>query len=162
MRLGIADAAAARSGFAAIIASARTYAPNAAIAGVLVQEMVSGGIEALVGLSQHAPFGLALTLGPGGILVDLLGGHALDLLPPDADALIEATKLAPLFAGFRGAPPRDRVAFVQLVTSLGEIGRSYSDVIAAIDLNPVAVLPLGVRVLDALIIRRIDVEGPES
>ncbi|MBC7634932.1 MAG: hypothetical protein H7251_04950 [Acetobacteraceae bacterium] len=49
-----------------------------------------------------------------------------------------------------------------MVTSLGEIGRSYSDVIAAIDLNLVAVLPLGVRVLDALIIRRIDVEGPKS
>ncbi len=156
VRLGISDEAAARSAFAEIIANGRAYAPRATIAGVLVQEMVSGGTEALVGLSHHAPFGLALTLGPGGVLVDLLGGHALDLLPPDADALIDATKLAPLLAGFRGAPPGDRVAFVALVRSLGEIGRSYGDVIAAIDLNPVSILPDGVRVLDALIIRRVD------
>ena len=161
VRLGIADEPAARSAFAAIVANARAYAARATISGVLVQEMVSGSIEALVGLSQHAPFGLALTLGRGGVLVDLLGGHALDLLPPDAEALIDATKLAPLLAGFRGAPPGDRVAFAQLVRSLGEIGRSYGDVIAAIDLNPVSILPTGVRVLDALIIRRIDVEGPQ-
>ena len=162
VRLGIADEPAARSAFADIIANATAYAPNAIIAGVLVQEMVAGGTEALVGLSHHAPFGLALTLGPGGVLVDLLGGHALDLLPPNADALIDATKLAPLLAGFRGAPPGDRAAFTQLVDRLGEIGRSYGDVIAAIDLNPVSILPIGVRVLDALIIRRIDVEGPKS
>jgi acyl-CoA synthetase (NDP forming) len=162
VRLGITDAQAARAAFADIVARARAYAPNAAIAGVLVQEMVSGGTEALVGLSRHAPFGLALTLGPGGVLVDLLGGHALDLLPPDAEALIDATKLAPLIAGFRGTPPGDRAAFARLVTSLGEIGRSYGAEIAAIDLNPVSILPTGVRVLDALIIRRIDAEGPTT
>ena len=162
VRLGIVEETTARSAYADILANARAYAPNAEIAGVLVQEMVSGGTEALVGLTHHAPFGLALTLGPGGVLVDLFGGHALDLLPPDAEALIDATKLAPLLAGFRGAPPGDRAAFAQLVTSLGEIGRSYGDVIAAIDLNPVSILPIGVRVLDALLIRRLDIERPQS
>ena len=161
--LNITTAPAARAAHAAILAAARQHAPNARIAGVVVQEMVTRGTEALVGLSRHPPFGLALTVGPGGVLVEWLGGHALNLLPLDtgaADRLIGASKLAGLLAGLRGQPAADRAALADLLVRLGQIAHSYADQIAALDLNPVAVLPRGqgVCVLDALLIRNCDTE----
>ena len=163
VRLGIATPEAARAAFDAILATAHQHAPTARIVGVVVQEMVTHGTEALVGLSRHPPFGLALTVGPGGVLVELLGGHALDLLPLDqgaAERLIGASKLARLLKGFRGQPAGDRAALVDLLVRLGQIAHAYGDQIAALDLNPVAVLPdgQGVCVLDALLIRTCDTE----
>ena len=163
VHLGIATAAGVRAAHTDILAAARHHAPHARVAGVVVQEMVTRGTEALVGLSRHPPFGLALTVGPGGVLVEWLGGHALNLLPLDtgaADRLIGASKLAGLLAGLRGQPAADRAALADLLVRLGQIAHSYADQIAALDLNPVAVLPRGqgVCVLDALLIRNCDTE----
>lgn len=161
VRLNLESKAAVREAFTDIMAAARLYSPTARIAGVIVQDMIVGGVEALVGLSGHPPFGLAMTVGPGGVLVELLGGHALDLLPLDRQAannLIDGSRLGKLLDGFRGAPPADRVALVDMLVVLGQIATDYGPWIAALDLNPVAVLPQGVRVLDALLIRTCDVK----
>jgi len=163
VQLGIRDEAAVRAAFELLHATARRLAPQARICGVLVQEMVSGGVEALVGLARHPPFGLAVTVGPGGIFVELTGGHALDLLPVDAAAatdLIGTTPLHRLLSGYRTGQGSDTAAFVELVTQLGRIARDYEPYLEAVDLNPVTVLPsgLGVRVLDALIVRRMDTD----
>lgn len=163
VRLGIVGAEVARASFDTIQSAARQHAPAARIMGVVVQEMIDGGTEALVGLSRHPPFGLALTVGPGGVLVELLGGHTLDLLPLDVDAaerLIGASKLARLLDGYRSQPAGDRAALADLLTRLGQIARTYGDQIVALDLNPVAVLARGqgVCVLDALLIRTCDTE----
>lgn len=163
VQLGIRDEAAVRAAFELIHANARRLAPQARICGVLVQEMVSGGVEALVGLARHPPFGFAVTVGPGGIFVELTGGHALDLLPIDAAAatdLIGTTPLHRLLSGYRTGESSDTAAFVELVTQLGRIAHDYEPYLEAVDLNPVTVLPsgLGVRVLDALIVRRMDTD----
>lgn len=162
VRLGIHDEASVREAFDALLDNARRLAPQARIAGVLVQEMVSGGVEALVGLARHPPFGLAITVGPGGIFVELTGGHALDLLPVDqaaALALIHSTPLKRMLSGYRAIPPADTEALADLLVRLGQIGLDYEPYLEAMDLNPVAVLATGhgVRVLDALIVRRVDV-----
>ncbi|UIK04544.1 acetate--CoA ligase family protein [Neorhizobium galegae] len=159
VKLGIASEAEARAAFDAIIASARAYAPNADLRGVSVQEMVTGGIEALVGLIRHEPFGFGLVVGIGGVLVELVKDTAFDLLPIDlarADAMIGETKLASLLEGYRGAPKADRQALAELLVQVSDFAARYGDDIEAIDLNPVAVLPegRGVRILDALIIPR--------
>ena len=123
--------------------------------------MVGAARWAMVGLAQHPPFGLAVTVGPGGVFVELTGGHALDLLPIDtlaAQDLIATTPLKRLLSGYRAGQAADTDALAELVSRLGQIGQDYAPYIEAIDLNPVAVLALGqgVRVLDALIIRRVD------
>jgi acyl-CoA synthetase (NDP forming) len=160
VKLGIASEAEARQAFDAIIASARAYSPGADLRGVSVQEMVTGGVEALVGLVRHEPFGFGIVVGIGGVLVELLKDSAFDLLPVDlarADALIGETRLALLLEGYRGAPRADRQALAKLLVELSDFAARYGDDIEAIDLNPVAVLPhgKGVRILDALIIRRV-------
>ncbi len=159
VKLGIASEQEARAAFDAIMTSARAYAPAADLRGVSVQEMVTGGVEALVGLVRHEPFGFGLVVGLGGVLVELVKDSTFDLLPIDlarADAMIGETKLASLLEGYRGAPKADRRALADLLVKLSDFAARYGDDIEAIDLNPVAVLPegRGVRILDALIIPR--------
>ena len=119
---------------------------------VLVEEMVDGGVEALVGVAG-SPLGPVLTLGPGGVLTELLDDVALRLLPVDRDeieAMVDETRLAALLAGVRGAPPADRAALVDTVLALARAVTGWPTGFE-LDLNPVAVLPAGrgARVLDA-------------
>jgi acyl-CoA synthetase (NDP forming) len=119
---------------------------------VLVEEMVAGGVEALVGVAG-SPLGPVLTLGPGGVLTELLDDVALRLLPVDRDdveAMVEETRLGRLLAGVRGAPAADRTALVDAVLALAAAVDGWPAGFE-LDLNPVAVLPAGqgVRVLDA-------------
>lgn len=131
--------------------------PNARLKGVVVQEMIEGGVEAFAGLSRHAPFGFGAVVGPGGMLVELMAETAFDLLPLDADsveALIKGTRLNALLHGFRGAAPADRPALISTIVKLTHIVELYGDFIDTIELNPISVLPegSGICVLDAVII----------
>ena len=92
--------------------------PTARINGVLVQEMIAVGTEAIVGLSRHDPFGMAVVVGAGGVLVELLRDSALALAPIDearAAALIGETRFGAMLAGYRGARPGDARALAALV-----------------------------------------------
>ena len=129
---------------------------------VLVQEMVSGGVEALVGVSRDPDFGLALALGPGGVEADLseAADVALRVLPlkvGDAAGMVsESPQLARLLAGTRGCPPADVDALVVCIEALGRFAWAERDYIDEIDLNPVLVLSegRGCVAADALIVTR--------
>jgi len=158
--LGIENGDDLRVGFEQLLNNVRTKAPQARIDGVLIQEMIRGGVEMIAGLTQHPPFGMGVVVGSGGVLVELLQDAALALCPIHHDTahqLVGRTRGAQLLAGFRGAPAADAPAFEQLVARLSAIGAAYGDVLEAVDLNPVAVLPLGAgaRILDALVIPRV-------
>jgi acyl-CoA synthetase (NDP forming) len=165
VRLNVASPEAAAAAYDDILASVTRHSADARIEGVSVQEMVMGGVEVLVGLSREEPFGLGLVVAPGGIFTELLDDAAFGLLPVDAaraETLIAETRLAKLLAGFRGAPPADIAALVELIVRFGEVAAAYGDLIQEADLNPVVVLPAGegVRILDALILpRRPESEG---
>ena len=90
VRVGLSDAAAVEEAFEEIMTAARRHAPTARLEGVLVQEMVSGGIELIAGLSRQEPFGMGVVAGAGGVLVELMGDTALDLCPFDVAEIIEA------------------------------------------------------------------------
>ena len=119
---------------------------------VLVEEMVPGGVEALVGLAP-SPLGPVLTVGVGGILTEVLHDVALRVLPvgrEDVEAMLDETRLGTLLAGVRGATPADREALVETVLRICEVARGWP-LGFELDLNPVTVLAsgAGVRVLDA-------------
>jgi acyl-CoA synthetase (NDP forming) len=159
VRLGIADAAEAAEAFAAIMRNAGAYAPDADLRGVVVQEMAGRGVEALVGLVRHEPFGLGIVVGVGGVLVELVKDAAFDLLPVDrvsAEALIDRTRLGALLKGYRGAPQADREALVETIVALSNFAGRYGHLIEAVDLNPVVVFEKGACVLDALVIPRAE------
>jgi hypothetical protein len=121
--------------------------------------MIGGGVEMLLGMTRHAPFGPVIALAAGGTLVELLQDTALGLLPLDAEDatdMVGAMRVAALLDGWRGSPARDRPALIDLILRFAALVDAYAPLLDAIDLNPVSVgaAGVGVRILDALVVAR--------
>ncbi len=120
---------------------------------VLVQPMVHGGAEMLVGASRQGAFGHAVVCGSGGIFVELLHDTALRLAPVtarDAAAMVGELRGVRLLRGFRGAPALDEAALADTVLRVSDLVTSCP-AIAELDLNPVIVTPTVAIVVDARI-----------
>jgi acetate---CoA ligase (ADP-forming) len=125
----------------------------------IVQPLVRGGAELLVGAVQDPVFGPLLAVGPGGTFAELIGDASFRLAPlTDADAteLARAGKVGRLLAGFRGAPPADIAAVEDLLLRVALLAEELAEV-AELDLNPVIAGPEGVVAVDA----RVRVAAPE-
>jgi acetate---CoA ligase (ADP-forming) len=157
--LGIVGERAVREAYGRVMANAKSAYPEAAIHGVLVQAMAAPGREVILGITRDPTFGPMLMVGLGGIHVEVMRDIAFAPVPigPDrATALLGELKGAALLNGFRGAPPADRTALAQLMSTLSYFAADHADAIEEIDLNPVIVHPegQGLTVVDALIVRR--------
>jgi acyl-CoA synthetase (NDP forming) len=157
VRLGVQSEVELRQAYAEIMHNAQHHAPKAQVLGVLVQEMVRGGIETIVGLSQDPLFGPVLLFGMGGIFTELYQDVALRACPisqSDAREMLQEVKGARLLEGFRGHPVADVEALVHLLVRVSQLGVQCEREIRELDLNPLLVLPRGqgVRAADALIV----------
>jgi acetyltransferase len=157
VRVGLGSAGEVADAYQAILNNARRYRPNARIDGVLVQEQVRGGVETLVGVTTHADLGPAIVFGLGGILVEALQDWAMRAAPitrEDAAEMIGEIRAARVLQGWRGGPALDIAALEQTLVVISQLAWQLRDQIAAIDINPLVVLPRsqGVKVLDALIV----------
>ena len=117
----------------------------------IVQPFVRGGAELLAGLVQDPVFGALVAFGPGGVLAELIGDAGFRIAPlTDADAreLVLAGKAGRLVAGFRGTPPADVDALVDLVLRLAQLADDFPEV-AELDLNPVIARPEDCMAVDA-------------
>jgi acyl-CoA synthetase (NDP forming) len=124
---------------------------------VLVEEMISDGVaEVLVGMSVDPQFGQLLVLGAGGVLTELWR-DAVTLLPPFSAAAIRAAlarlRIFALLQGYRGKPPGDLEALVQLALDATRYAATHLEHFAELDINPVIVRAAGrgVVAVDALI-----------
>lgn len=131
----------------------RTQEIGARLEGVLLQRQVSGGIEALVGVTTDAVFGPLLVCGLGGTLVEVLADVAFRLTPVsnvDATEMLQHLRAQVLLDGYRGAPPGDREALIDLLLHVSALVESVPE-LQELDLNPVKVLAPGegVVALDA-------------
>ena len=139
-----------------VLENARRHCPQAVIDGVLVQEMVTDGVEFILGMTYDEQFGPLIVCGAGGVTVEVFKDAAV-LLPPVAPeevaSALAGLKSAKLLAGFRGAPARDVEALAQCCGRFAEFVVATEGRFAAIDLNPVFVCSRGhgVRIADALI-----------
>jgi len=157
--LSIADEAELRKTHDRLLAAASKLVTPAEIAGVLVQEMVRGGIETFVGVNRDPDFGLVIAAGIGGIGIEVFKDFALRLLPlreGDAAAMLAELKAYPLLSGARSAKPYDIDALINIIEQVGQIAHANQDVLGEIDLNPVIVFEAGrgCRIVDALIVPR--------
>jgi len=136
--------------------NARRNCPNAAIDGILVQEMVEDGVEFILGMTYDETFGPLVVCGAGGVTVEVFKDAAV-FLPPvaaaDVSAMLGSLKASKLLQGFRGAPARDVDALVDCCVRFARFVAATDGQFAAIDLNPVFVCSQGrgVRIADALI-----------
>lgn len=121
------------------------------LAGLLVQEMVPGGVEMLVGAVNDSTFGPLVACGTGGVLVDLLGDTAFRLHPitdVDAAEMLDELKGVRLLRGYRGASPADERALRDVLLRVSALVTACPE-IQELDMNPVTVFEAGARVLDA-------------
>jgi acyl-CoA synthetase (NDP forming)/GNAT superfamily N-acetyltransferase len=120
---------------------------------VLVQPMIAGGTEVIVGVADDHMFGPLVVFGLGGVATEVLADHAARLTPLtdiDADRLIGSIRSAPLLRGHRGSPPADLGALRDLLLRVSRLADDLPEV-TELDLNPVIARPDGAYVVDARI-----------
>jgi acyl-CoA synthetase (NDP forming) len=156
VRLGISGDTELIEAYREVVANARAYRPDAKIEGVLIQEMVQGGTEAILGITNDPLFGPAIMFGLGGIFAEVLKDVAFRLAPVTpsvAREMIAEIKGYPLLTGARGKPPADVEALADAIVKLSALAIDLEDSLAELDVNPLFVMEKGRGVVaaDALI-----------
>ncbi|WP_286933215.1 MULTISPECIES: acetate--CoA ligase family protein [Aminobacterium] len=128
------------------------------IQGFLVQEMVKGGMECIVGVKRDPVFGPIVAVGLGGIYVEVLSDVSLRHAPVDekeALCMIKKLKGYGFLSGARGQRHRDVEALAKIVSKVSQLACIEEDLLE-LDINPVFVMPEGEGAIaaDALVIRR--------
>jgi acetyl coenzyme A synthetase (ADP forming)-like protein len=135
-----------------LLTSAEVEDAAARIGGaVLVQPMISDGVELLAGVVQDPVFGPLVAFGPGGVFAELIDDAAFRIAPltdVDVEELIHSGKTGRLVSGFRGKPPSDDAALADLLHRLSRLADDLHSV-AELDLNPVLALPAGCVAVDS-------------
>jgi acetyltransferase len=143
--LDLPDSYAVRAAFDRIIAAARAADPGARIHGVLVQKMLGGGQEIIVGVRRDPQFGPLALVGRGGVDVELLRDVATGIAPlsrSQAERMLDSTRAGVRLKGWRGSPPADRDAVLDTLLRLSQAACDFPE-IAELEINPLYVLPEG-------------------
>ena len=152
--VGVADENAAKAGYERIVSSAKAYKSDAAIAGVQVQAMVTGGgQEVIVGAVTDPSFGKLVAFGLGGILVEVLKDITFRLAPTTADdgrSMLDSLQASEVLGGVRGSAAVNRDALANIIVNVSELISDFPE-IQEIDLNPVLADEIGATAVDSLI-----------
>ncbi len=156
IRLNITSDAELASAYEEVFSNARAYNKSARIEGVLIQEMVKDGLEAILGVTNDPLFGPAVMFGLGGIFAEVLKDASFRLAPVTpavAREMVEEIAGYPVLAGARGRPRADVAALVDAIMRLSALAVDLKDHVAELDINPLFVFAegKGVKAADALI-----------
>jgi acetate---CoA ligase (ADP-forming) len=157
VRVGVGSPKEARAAYDDLLAKARRADKNARIEGVLVCEMVTGGVEMLLGVSHDDLFGPVVTVGLGGIFTEVFGDATFRVPPFDADEARRALRELQgykLLEGVRGAKPADVDALVETIMNVQRLALDLAGDVRELDVNPLVVRPRGAVALDALVVRK--------
>ncbi|MEU9209339.1 acetate--CoA ligase family protein [Streptomyces sp. NPDC048415] len=157
VKIGLTSASQVRDAYRELTDIARYE--GISLDGVLVCQMVERGVEMVVGVSHDELFGPTVTVGLGGVLVEVLQDAAVRVPPfgeDQARAMLSELRGRALLDGVRGAPPVDIDALVEVVIRVQRMALELGDDIAELDINPLMVLPRGqgAVALDALVVCR--------
>lgn len=122
--------------------------------GILVEKMVRGNREFVIGLTRDSSFGPCVMFGLGGIFTEALQDVTFRVAPltrEDALEMIDEIKTKKLLGEFRGSPAVDREALAKALVGVGNLGVQY-DAIAEIDINPLIVCGDKPVAVDALVV----------
>jgi len=122
--------------------------------GILVEKMVRGNREFVIGLTRDSSFGPCVMFGLGGIFTEALKDVTFRVAPltrEDALEMIDEIKTKKLLGEFRGSPAVDREALAKALVGVGDLGVRY-DAIAEIDINPLIVCGDKPVAVDALVV----------
>lgn len=122
--------------------------------GILVQEMIKGERELVVGLVRDPQFGPCVMFGLGGIFTEVLKDTSFRVAPIekyDALQMMEEIKSKAILGPFRGKEAVDRDLLADILIAIGNIGMEY-DAVKEIDMNPVIIQGSTPVIVDSLIV----------
>jgi acyl-CoA synthetase (NDP forming) len=157
VKIGLTSASQVRDAYRELTDIARYE--GISLDGVLVCQMVERGVEMVVGVTHDRLFGPTVTVGLGGVLVEVLRDAAVRVPPfgeDQARGMLGELRGRALLEGVRGGPPVDVDALVEVVMRVQRMALELGDDIAELDINPLMVLPRGqgAVALDALVVCR--------
>ena len=160
--VGVKNAHEAEAAYESIVYNARKYNADAAIDGVQIQAMLSGGVEVIVGALTDPSFGKVAAFGLGGILVEVLKDVTFRLAPATRDealSMIDGIAAAEILRGVRGGDAVDREALARIIVAVSELVADFPE-IQELDLNPVFARKDGATAADVRVI--VDFAAPRE
>ena len=157
LAIGIENEDQLRESYRKIYTKALAKVTDVDISGVLVQEMAPKGIEAVIGVKNDPQFGPTIMFGLGGILVEVLKDVTFKIAPlsrADAKSMLQEIKGKKMLAGFRGQPAIHEKTLVDTILQVSQLAYALKDEVAEMDINPIVLYPDGLKVVDALIIKK--------
>jgi len=153
VRLNLKDAESVRAAFEEIQKALKASGRLAEMDGVLVQPMISGGVELMIGVTDDPLFGPLVGFGLGGIHVEIMADVQFRVTPltdRDAADMVRAIRGYRLLEGYRGHPPADIKAIEEVLLRVSLMVERLPE-IEELDMNPIFALPpgKGCRVVDA-------------
>lgn len=151
--LNLMDAAAVTRAFDAMADNLAREGRAGAMDGVLVQEMVTGGVETFVGVTHDASFGALLGFGIGGVQIEVWKDVVFRVAPLtdiDAREMLEGIRGRKLLEGYRGAPAVDLAALQDVILRVSRLAADLPEV-RELDINPLLARTQGATALDARI-----------
>ena len=122
---------------------------------LLIEQMQHGAVaELIVGVTRDPQFGLFLTLGAGGIFVELLRQAEQVLLPAtrtEIAAALARLPFYPVLAGYRGRTGCDMPALLDAIEAVTRFALAHAEQLEELEVNPLLALPCGAMAVDALI-----------
>ncbi|MBA4392842.1 MAG: carboxylate--amine ligase [Desulfobacca sp.] len=152
VEIGLKNAAEVREAYERIVGSI-----TVPLEGVLVQEMIRGQRELVLGLSRDPQFGPCVMFGLGGVLTEIINDTVFRVAPLeiiDAQEMLQELRAKAVLDQFRGQAAADRETICRSLIALGRLGLE-NEAIAEIDINPLIIAPDGqVKAVDALVVLR--------
>jgi len=145
IKVGLRNATDVRDAFDLLVYRATRFMPDAKVWGCLVQEMVSGAREVIVGMNRDPQFGPLLMFGLGGIYVEVLKDVAFRVAPisrQEALELVREIRSYNLLRGVRGEKPADIDALVDVLLRVSQLVTDFPTIVE-MDINPLMVLEAG-------------------
>lgn len=152
--LGLSNAQEVREAFARVTENARRAVPDAEIRGVTVAQMVSGGVQTIIGGHIDPTFGPIIMFGLGGIYTEVLKDTVLHTAPvshADALQMIRSIRTFAILDGARGQDKADLDAIARAIVQISQFISAHADKIDSVEINPFIALPKGGFGVDALI-----------
>ena len=145
VQLNLNNEESVRLAYQDMMTSIRAKAPDATIEGALIQPMVRGGRDLIVGARLDTSFGHVVLVGMGGIFVEVLRDTAMRVAPFERDtaqSMIQDLKVYPILQGVRGQRPMDTVVLLDIILAITRMVVDFPEIVE-LDLNPVRIMEAG-------------------
>ena len=157
--VGLKTANDVRNAFGNISSAVANHPARPGMTGILIAQMISDGLECVLGSARDPEIGPVLLFGSGGVDLELVRDTALAAPGLDRNsalALVDRTRAGQITRGYRGRPVLDRAALADALTGLSQLILDADGLIESVDINPFLVGESGGVALDALVVLRRD------